>query len=152
MITTSILPYIWFAVMVVCIVIEALSSSLTTIWFALSALVLVFVSFLPVHLMYQLMIFVLLSALNLIFTRPFLKKFIQIKKTPTNSDAIIGKTAVVTEVITALQKGAVKVGGKIWTAKTVCDCTFEPGSTCVVSDIEGVSVIVTKGETSETGK
>ena len=41
------LPWVWVAVTIICVVIESLTLSLTTIWFGISAFVMVFLAFTP---------------------------------------------------------------------------------------------------------
>jgi membrane protein implicated in regulation of membrane protease activity len=68
--------WIWLAIMVILVIIEVFTLGLTTIWFALAALLMVFLSFLPIPLIPQLIIFLAISAALLIFTRPIaIKKF-----------------------------------------------------------------------------
>ena len=136
------LPWIWVAVTVICIVIETLTLSLTTIWFGISAFIMVFVSFTPLPLVFQLLLFTVIALLLLIFTRPvFLKKMNQ-KKIATNYERVIGQIAVVTETITAINKGAVKINGMEWTASVKEDITLEKGSKCMITEIQGVTAYV----------
>lgn len=135
------MPWVWLGVAVLCLVIEGLTFSLTTIWFALGAVVMIFLSLTHMSLQWQLLIFLVISLLLLIFTRPFaVKKFA--KKTPTNSDALIGKKVIVTETITDLQKGAVKLNGVEWTASSADGSAIEKGTECTVTDIQGATAVV----------
>jgi membrane protein implicated in regulation of membrane protease activity len=130
--------------MVICILIETFTLSLTTIWFALSALVCIFLSFTPMPFIAQFFIFVFLAFLLLIFTRPVIKKKLEKKKVATNYDRIISQTAVVTKKITPLNKGSVKINGMEWTASVKDDSVLEKGSECIIECIEGVTVFVKK--------
>lgn len=137
------LPWFWLAVTVLCIIIEGISmGTLTSIWFGCGAFVMIFLSFLPIPFRWQLLIFAVLSLVLLIFTRPFAVKKLKVKKTPTNSDSLIGKKVLVTEKITELQKGAVKVNGVIWTARSADNSTIEKGTECTITEIEGVTLVV----------
>ena len=51
------LPWVWFAVTVLCAGFEALTLGLTTVWFALGALVMVFLSLLPIPPVVQVLLF-----------------------------------------------------------------------------------------------
>ena len=53
------------------LLIEAMSMQLTTVWFALSALLLTFISFAPIRPVYQVLLFLIFSCLLLVLTRPF---------------------------------------------------------------------------------
>ena len=136
------LPWFWVAVTILCIVIETFTLSLTTIWFAISAFVMVFLAFTPLPFAAQLSIFVVLSLVLLIFTRPLLKKKLNQKKIATNYERTIGQIAVVTRKITALEKGTVKINGMEWTATVKDDIVLEEGTKCIVEEIAGVTACV----------
>lgn len=136
------LPWVWVAVTIICVVIESLTLSLTTIWFGISAFVMVFLAFTPLPFPAQLLIFVALAMVLLIFTKPIVKKKLSQKKIATNYERVIGQIAVVTKRITALEKGSVKINGMEWTAAVKEDTTLEEGSKCMVEEIAGVTAYV----------
>ncbi len=136
------LPWVWVAVTIICVVIESLTLSLTTIWFGISAFVMVFLAFTPLPFPAQLLIFVALAMVLLIFTKPIVKKKLSQKKIATNYERVIGQIAVVTKRITALEKGSVKINGMEWTAAVKEDTTLEEGSKCMVEEITGVTAYV----------
>ena len=136
------LPWVWVAVTIICVVIESLTLSLTTIWFGISSFLLVFLAFTPIPFGVQLFIFVALSLVLLIFTRPIVKKKLNKKQIATNYERIIGQIAVVTKKITALDKGSVKINGMEWTAAVKEDITLEKGSKCIIEEIAGVTAYV----------
>lgn len=138
------LPWFWLAVAVLCIAIEAMTQTLTTLWFGCGAFVLIFLSFLPIPFKWQLLLFVVISLVLLIFTRPFAVKKLKVKKTPTNSDALIGKKVLVTEKITELEKGAVKVNGVVWSARGENNAPLSKGEECIITEIEGATLVVKK--------
>ena len=136
------LPWFWVAVTIICVVIESLTLALTTIWFGISAFVMVFLAFTPLPFPAQLFIFVALALILLIFTRPLVKQKLNQKKIATNYERVIGQIAVVTKKITALEKGSVKINGMEWTAAVREDITLEEGSKCIVEEIAGVTAYV----------
>ncbi len=136
------LPWFWVAITIICVVIESLTLALTTIWFGISAFVMVFLAFTPLPFPAQLFIFVALAMVLLIFTRPVVKQKINQKKIATNYERIIGQIAVVTKKITALDKGSVKINGMEWTAAVREDVVLEEGSKCIVEEIAGVTAYV----------
>lgn len=136
------LPWVWVAVTIICVVIESLTLSLTTIWFGISAFVMVFLAFTPLPFPAQLFIFVALAMVLLIFTKPVVKKKLSQKKIATNYERVIGQIAVVTKRITAMEKGSVKINGMEWTAAVKEDTTLEEGSKCMVEEIAGVTAYV----------
>ncbi len=136
------LPWFWVAITVICVVIETMTLALTTIWFGISAFVMVFLAFLPIPFAIQLFIFVVLSLILLIFTRPLVQKKLSQKKITTNYERVIGQIAVVTKKITAIDKGAIKINGMEWTAAVRENITLEKGSKCVIEEIAGVTAYV----------
>ena len=136
------IPWVWVAVTIICVIIESLTLSLTTIWFGISAFVMVFLAFTPLPFSAQLFIFVVLATVLLIFTRPFVKKKLNQKKIATNYERVIGQVAVVTKKITALDKGSIKINGMEWTAATKGEGSLEEGSKCIVEEIAGVTAYV----------
>ena len=136
------LPWVWVAVTIICVVIESLTLALTTIWFGISAFVLVFLAFTPLPFVAQVFIFVVLALVLLIFTRPIVKKKLSQKQIATNYERVIGQIAVVTKKITALDKGAIKINGMEWTAAVKEDIVLEKGSKCIIEEIAGVTAYV----------
>lgn len=136
------IPWIWVAVTIICVVIESLTLSLTTIWFGISAFVMVFIAFTPLPFPIQMLVFVIIALVLLIFTRPVVKQRLNQKKIATNYERIIGQIAVVTKRITALEKGSVKINGMEWTAAVKEDVVLEEGSKCIIEEIAGVTVYV----------
>ena len=136
------IPWVWVAVTIIFVIIESLTLSLTTIWFGISAFVMVFRAFTPLPFSAQLFIFVVLATVLLLFTRPVVKKKLNQKKIATNYERVIGQIAVVTKKITALDKGSIKINGMEWTAATKGEASLEEGSKCIVEEIAGVTAYV----------
>lgn len=140
------LPVFWLVVMGVCIIIESMTMMLTTIWFGCGALVMVFVSMTPLPFKWQLLLFVVISLALLIFTRPIFYKKLKLKKQATNADSLVGKKVVVSQPISALEKGAIKINGIEWTAScaNLADSSqvIAAGTQVTVTDIQGATAIV----------
>jgi len=134
--------WIWVALTVILAVIEAFTLGLTTIWFALAALVMVFLSFLPIPLVFQILIFLAISAVLLFYTRPVAIKKFKIGKVKTNVDGLVGKHALVTKHIGEFDNGEVKLNGQIWSARSENGSELSEGTKCEVVRIEGVHAIV----------
>jgi len=134
--------WIWVALVVIFAVIEALTFGLTTIWPALAAFVMVFLSFLKIPMPVQIIIFLLISAVLLYFTRPLAIKKFKTGKVKTNVDSLIGMHALVTKKISEFERGEVKLNGQFWTARSEDGSTINEGTKCEVVRIEGVHAIV----------
>ena len=61
---------------------------------------------------------------------------------PTNADSLIGKKVLVVQRMTELDKGAVKAGGIVWTARAEKGQRIEKGAECEVVRIEGNTAVV----------
>jgi len=141
--------WIWVALTIIFALIEAFTFGLTTIWFALAAIVMVFLSFLRIPLVAQIMIFLAISAALLIFTRPVALKKFKTDKVKTNVDSLAGQHALVTRKISEFEKGEIKLNGQFWTARAENNSTIPEGTKCEVIRIEGVQAIVRQLETQE---
>ena len=135
---------IWLIAMVILLVVEAMVPGLISIWFAIGTLAALISALFHAPVWLQLVWFFAISILTLVLTRPFVKKYVNSRVTPTNADVVIGKDAVVTERIDNLHaQGAVMLDGKVWTARTEKEqVTVEAGETVRVLRIEGVKLIV----------
>ncbi len=139
---------LWLVITAVLIGIEIATLGLTTIWFAggglAAAVSAAFGGSYPV----QILVFLAVSALLLIFTRPYAKRFIERKKTTTNVENIPGKTAVVTETIdNRKETGAVMLNGLTWTARTLEGAApVEKDRIVEVLRVDGVKLIVKEKE------
>ena len=140
---------VWLIAMVVLLVVEAIVPGLISIWFALGALAALVAALFHAPFWLQVVWFLVVSILTLLLTRPFVKKYVNNRVTPTNADMVIGKEAVVTEAIDNLQeKGAVRLDGKIWTARMADEnAGAEVGETVRILRIEGVKLITEKIKT-----
>ncbi|MBQ3538059.1 MAG: NfeD family protein [Clostridia bacterium] len=136
--------WIWLALLIVLIITEIATVQLTTVWFALGAFVsLILAAFGVDSIIIQVIVFVAVSLISLIATRPLVKKYVNAKTQPTNADRCIGQTAVVTEEINnLLSTGAVKVNGTQWTARSEKGNIIPENETVTVIKIDGVKLIV----------
>ncbi|MDO5142729.1 MAG: NfeD family protein [Eubacteriales bacterium] len=135
--------YVWVAVIIVCVVVEAVSLDLAAIWFAVGGVAALIAASIGLRVPTQLVLFVLFSAVLLALVRPLCRRFLRTKNEPTNADRIIGETAVVLEAIDNIREtGAVKVLGAVWSARSADDAPIPAGATVRVVAIRGVKAIV----------
>jgi membrane protein implicated in regulation of membrane protease activity len=138
--------WLWFGLALGLFVLELCTVDLVSVWFACAALVVGIVTaiFPELYIVWQLAIFIGLSAVLFLATRPFVKRFMQRKKgQETNLDLIVGSSARVTERIeNDVESGAVKVGGLVWTARSVDGSMIEIGEIVTVKEIKGNKVFV----------
>ena len=133
----------WIVMLVAFVIIEALTAQLATIWFAVGSVAALIAQMAGAQVWLQWTIFVAVSAVVIIATRPLVKKITKQKAMPTNADRCIGATAVVTERIDNIAgKGAVKVNGIEWSARSESGNIIETDTTVTVIRIDGVKLIV----------
>ena len=135
---------IWFVVFIVMLVIEILTVNLVSIWFAIGALSAMLTAYFTESIFIQIVVFILVSIISLLITKPLVKKFKGFDITPTNSDRVIGKTGEVIKRIGKNNYGEVKIFGNTWTATSKEE--LEVGEKVKVLNIEGVKLIVEKEE------
>lgn len=135
---------VWLVAMIILLIIEGVVPGLVSIWFALGALAALISALFGAPIWLQLVWFLLVSIISLALTRPLAKKYVNSRVQPTNADAVIGKDCIVVEDIdNILGAGAVVVGGKTWSARSV-DENVKPkkGETVKALRIDGVKLIV----------
>lgn len=136
--------WIWLAVLGILILTEIVTVQLTTIWFVGGALVAMLLAAFGVKsILVQLVVFLAVSVILLIATRPIVKKHINRKSQPTNADRCIGEKAIVSQEINNLTgKGSAKINGIEWTARSESDKIIPVGTIVTVVRIDGVKLIV----------
>ena len=143
--------WVWFSLTIVLLIVEFLTADLVCIWFSAAALLvsILLAIFPALPLGWQFAIFVVAAAGLLAATRPFVRKFLRFQRSKeTNLDRLIGQVAVVTERIDNLAAtGAVRIGGLIWTARSLDGEPIEAGEYVLFEKIEGNKALVKrKGE------
>ena len=133
----------WLITFIVLLVCELVSSALVSIWFCGGALVAIVANLLSAPFLIQLIIFIVVSAVLLIITRPLAKKILKKDTLKTNVSSLIGKKAVVTKEIDNSECiGEINVNGQIWSARSFDDEIIKESSNVVIEDIQGVKAIV----------
>ena len=135
---------LWIIVLIATIAIEAATMGLTTIWFAGGALIAVIAAALSFPVWLQVVLFLVVSLLLLIFTRPIAVKYFNKDRVRTNVESMIGRQAIVVSEIDNLQGiGQVTVGGQEWSARSEDEkkC-LAVGTVVEVVAVNGVKLIV----------
>lgn len=133
----------WLIAFVIFAVGEGMTVGLVSIWFAIGALGGMVTAALGGQLWVQIGVFLMVSALCLLFFKPLSKKLFQNRVSRTNADRVIGETAVVTQAIdNDRAEGQVRVDGQIWTARSAHGVVIPADTQVRVLRIEGVKVIV----------
>ena len=130
----------WLIASAVFLLIEILTLGLTSIWFAGGAVAALF----GVPFLVQMLLFIVVTCLLFALTRPVAKRYLNNRVQKTNTDALIGQTALVKETINNMEsKGYVQLNGQDWTARSAEAGEIIPaGCEVVVKEIQGVKLIV----------
>lgn len=140
--------FIWLAAVILFLVVEISTVTLTSIWFAAGALAAMLVAMFSGNLIVQIIAFLIVAFGLLYATKPWAKKFIDTKKESTNADRAIGQEVRVIERVSNLdQTGKAIVRGMEWTVRTEDDnITIEQGELVRILRISGVKLIVERVE------
>ncbi len=138
---------LWLIAAAVCAVIEAFTMGLTTVWFAGGAVCASVAAMIGAPALIQFAIFLLVSVLLLLFTRPIVKKKLKVGKEKTNVEALTGREALVIQIISPESPGQVKTDGLIWSAVSADPhSVIEKGTIVKILRVEGVKLIVTPAD------
>ena len=139
------MPYVWTLTLILCVLMEAATAALTAIWFMPAGFLCLVLSLFDVPLQVQIIVYVITSAVTLIFAKLILRRRASLEpmQTPTNADRVIGETAVVTVCVDNLvPSGEVTVRGQVWTARSDTGEKIAAGEKVSVVRIDGVKLIV----------
>lgn len=139
--------YLWFILFIIFIVVEITTVNLVTIWFAAAAIVTGIISIFIEEIAAQWVIFISISVLTLLITKPLIKKLKLNKPEPTNLDRVIGKIGFVSEDILLHKVGEVLVDGKRWSA--IADKKIKKDAKVEILSIEGVKLKVKEVKESD---
>ncbi|MCD8376363.1 MAG: NfeD family protein [Oscillospiraceae bacterium] len=139
----TIVCLVWLGLLLGCAAGEALTVGLTSIWCAAGALAGLICALAGGPLWLQVALFVVVAVLCLRAVRPLAKRHLNSRVVATNADRVIGARAQVSEDIQNVQgRGAVKIGGVTWSARSEDGADIPAGTAVRVLRIEGVKVFV----------
>ena len=130
----------WLILLGILLIIEIITLGLTTIWFAGGALIAFLVAILGGAVWLQVVVFLAVSILLLLFTRPIAMKYMNKNVQKTNVDSLKGEKAVVIQTIKGT--GQVVIRGMEWSAKAREDKIIKEGTVVKVITVEGVKAVV----------
>jgi membrane protein implicated in regulation of membrane protease activity len=143
--------WIWLSAAVALFILEMCTTDLVSIWLSIGALLTtVIVAIFPkIPIPWQIFMFIVFSAIMLLLTRKFVKKFLaRTKEQATNLELYYDKTAIVVEEIDNVNAtGAVKINGLVWTARSENNEIIEKDAVVIFKKIDGnKAIVVRKGE------
>lgn len=128
-------------------ILEIIIPGLVTIWFALSALIVMFLSNFIGDSLIQFLIFAVLSIIFLIFTRPILRKYIELQRKTNFDSSMKGMDVKVERVVDARKaekEYEVKFKGSIWTG--VSEEMLSSGEVVKIKGFRGNKIILEKNK------
>jgi len=139
--------YFWIILGVVLLILEIFTAGFFVALIGVAALLMAVVSLFISTLWLQLLIFTLLSVGIVWIFLPMIRRSLEHNAVPTNQEAMIGKTVLVTEEINnTLGKGYVKYYGDFFPARSVDGKVIPAGKEVIIRRIEGIRVFVEEAE------
>lgn len=136
-------PLYWLVALGAFVVIEIITMGLTTIWFAGGSLVAFVAGICGAPVWLQVVLFLLVSVLLLIFTRPIAEKHFNNSRAKTNVDNLIGKHCrVIEEIDNFSQTGKIMLNGIEWTARSTGEGKIPLDAKVEVKEIKGAHAVV----------
>ena len=144
--------WVWLAVVAVSLIVEFFTWDLTSIWFAVAGLIsLIMSAFDGVSWVWQLAVFLVVSAILIIFVRQICRKFLLKGDEKTNVDAFVGKKA---KLLTAVGEnenyGTVKFNGVVWNATSENGSKIDKDCEVEVVRVDGNKMIVKSVENKDS--
>jgi membrane protein implicated in regulation of membrane protease activity len=134
---------VWLIAIVVMAVAELATMQLVAIWIAVGGVCALIADTLGCEVWVQFTVFIAVSAVLLVFTRPICRRFLSVKRVGTNADRLIGTVAVVSQDIDNLaQTGRAEISGVSWMARSAGGEKISAGEKVKIEKIEGVKLIV----------
>ena len=136
--------YVWFALLILFIWMEASTVTMVSTWFAVGSLAALLTAALGGEVWLQAVVFQAVTGISLALLRPIAKKYFNPKVVPTNVDAMAGRICqVVTAIDNSTPTGQVKIGDVEWTARSTDGSPIPAGTQVKIDRVEGVKAYVT---------
>ena len=139
-------PFIvlWGILIIVAIIIEISTVTLTSIWFAIAAAVSLLFAIFEIGPLWQVLAFVIVSSILLLATRPLAKKLNEKDVIRTNADKVVSMIGIVTKEIPVGEIGEVKVNMEVWRAVSMNSSTIAVGEQVIVNSLNGNKILVSR--------
>ncbi len=138
---------VWLFVSILCLILELSSGDFFIMCFSIGALIATLAAAAGLGFTTQIVAFALCSALCIFFVRPVALKYLHGNREArvSNADAIIGRTAIVSENIIAGGYGRVALDGDDWKAQAESpEAHFAKGDKVKIVGRESIIVTVSK--------
>lgn len=137
---------VWSILLILSIILEAITTSLVSIWFIPGILIAMALTAFNVPIVIQIIVFVVVSLICLIATKPLVTKIkAKMKNGKTNLDTLIGNQYIVIEPSPdKFTCGLIRVGDIEWKILPIDNEILEVNDIVVVSEIKGNTMYVRK--------
>lgn len=132
----------WLILVIVLAIIELATVNLLTIWFCISGLVALFLSFYIDDVAIVSTIFAVLGIFLLFTTRPILKEYLPTQKKVKKVEKLIGRIGIVTKDIRPDMEGEVKLSNRKYIA--ISDKKISKNTEIEVINTDGLKLVVAK--------
>jgi membrane protein implicated in regulation of membrane protease activity len=137
----------WVAVAVMFIIMEMFTAGFFVFWFGLGAGAAATTAMVSDNYALQLVVFLVVSAIGVMYSRKFAARVSSGPIIPSNVDALIGKTGIVVDdILPSTGKGKIRVETEIWRAVSREKTSIELNSEVRIDGVDGVRLIVSKVE------
>ena len=140
---------IWSLVLIATIVIEFETADMVTIWFSVGAIGALIAAALDQNVVIQIGIFIAVSLVLIVLTRPMTKRFMDKTVIKTNVDRFVGMIGTITVEVPIGGRGEVLVDNSKWIAFSSSEEIIPVGTKVVVQDIVGIKLLVSKVDQDE---
>ena len=143
------MAWTWLIIAIALTVLELFTYQFVSIWFAFGGFITTIITaiFPDLGIGWQISVFVISSLIMLFATRPLVRKLLskRSKDHETNLQLVLGKDAVVVEDINNIEgRGAIKINGLVWSARSESGEDISAGEIVVINKIDGNKTIVNK--------
>lgn len=133
---------LWVIIFALFAIGEALTVNLVSIWFAIAAFVAMIAAAIGLTFTVQIILFIAVSIVLLICTKPLVKKLKNQNELKTNADSLVGKKATAIDTFDTNNRGYVDVEGMDWLA--YCDEDINAGDIVEVVAVESSKLKIRK--------
>ncbi len=135
----------WLVIALFFFILEIATAGFLVFWFGIGALIATIMSLFIKNVIIQTLIFLVVSSILIIFTKPLTNKLLakSNKVVKTNAYSVEGKVGKVIKDIEPIEgRGQVIIDGETWSAKSFDDSFIAAGTEIKVESLNGVKVIV----------
>ena len=138
----SIDPIFWLIAAVGFLVLEGMTFSMVSVWFAAGSAAALLSCLFVRSFRVQAVVFIVVSTICLLAFKPLAER-LRKKPTPTNGDRSLGREARALTAVSAEQTGRVRLDGVDWNARCATPGdALAPGQACRVTEIHSTLLIV----------